>query len=314
MIVTLTLNPSLDQTLQVESLVLGGVNKTRAIRRDPGGKGVNVARALVTHGVPAVAVLPAGGVVGDVLVSLLTAAGVDAEVVPIAGLTRANVTVTEPDGTTTKLNEPGPALEVDELDAVLDAVANRVDRGGWIVAGGSLPPNLDGEVYGRLAEVAAARGARLAVDTSGPALRDALAHGPHLIKPNAAELAEAVGRELDTLGDVVKACHDLQALGAGTVLCSLGRDGALLVDAENAWYAKGPEVTVVNTVGAGDAMLAGALFAGGDGPEALRTGVAWATAAVATTGTGVPVRDSVRLDLVELTSDIDPAAPLTEEN
>ena len=123
-----------------------------------------------------------------------------------------------------------------------------------------------------------------------------------------------MGRELRTLGDAVKACHDLQSLGARTVLCSLGGDGALLVDEASAWYARGPQVTVVNTVGAGDAMLAGALFAGGEGPEALRTGVAWATAAVATTGTGVPLRDTVRLDAVELTDDLDPAHPLTEES
>ncbi|MDA8436749.1 MAG: 1-phosphofructokinase [Actinomycetales bacterium] len=314
MIVTVTLNPSLDQTLEVDTLVRGGINKTEHPRRDPGGKGVNVARALTTNGVPAVAVLPAGGLIGDALVSLLVGQGVAAEVVRIGGMTRANVTVIEADGTTTKLNEPGPTLSDRELDAVLAAVAARVGTAGWIVAGGSLTPGLGPEVYARLADTAAGRGARLAVDTSGPALRESLAYRPDLIKPNADELAEAVGHELRTLGDVVKACGELQALGARTVLCSLGGDGAVLVDAENAWHARGPRVTVVNTVGAGDAMLAGALYAGGTGPDALRTGVAWATAAVATTGTGVPVRDAVHLDAVEVTADFDPAHPLIEEN
>ncbi|HSN06437.1 MAG TPA: 1-phosphofructokinase [Candidatus Angelobacter sp.] len=313
MIVTVTLNPSLDQTLEVDSLVRGGINKTEHPRRDPGGKGVNVARALSVNGVPAVAVLPAGGLIGDALVSLLVGQGVAAEVVRIAGMTRANVTVIEADGTTTKLNEPGPTLSTSELDAVLAAVAGRVGTAGWIVAGGSLPPGLGPEVYARLAETAAEHGARLAVDTSGSALRESLAYRPDLVKPNADELAEAVGHELRTLGDVVKACGELQSLGAGAVLCSLGRDGAVLVEPGGAWHARGPQVAVVNTVGAGDALLAGALYAGGSGPDALRTGVAWATAAVATTGTGVPVRDAVHLDAVAVTADLDPAQPLTEE-
>lgn len=273
MIVTVTLNPSLDQTLEVDSLVQGGINKTEPARLDPGGKGVDVARALVTNGVLAVAVLPVGAANGEVLLRLLSEQSVTADAVQIAGTTRANVTIIEHDGTTTKLNEPGPTLTADEVGAVMDAVTRHATPGGWIVAGGSLTPGLEGEVYGLLAQIAAESGARLAVDTSGPALTAALQYRPHLIKPNAAELSEA----------------------------------------DSVWFAQGPTVTVVNTVGAGDAMLAGALFVGGRGPAALRSGIAWATAAVATTGTGVPVRDAVAADSIHLTSDPDPSHPLTEE-
>ncbi len=314
MIVTVTLNPSLDQTLEVDSLLHGGINKTEPARLDPGGKGVNVARALVTNGVPAVAVLPVGGSNGEALLHLLAEQSVAADVVRIAGTTRANVTIIEHDGTTTKLNEPGPTLAADEVDAVMDAVARHATPNGWIVAGGSLTPGLDGEIYGLLAHIAAESGARLAVDTSGPALTAALRFRPHLIKPNAAELAEAVDRPMATIGDVIKACRDLQDAGAQDILCSLGGDGAVLAEFDTVWFARGPRVTVVNTVGAGDAMLAGALFAGGQGPEALSSGIAWATAAVATTGTGVPVRDALAADSVHLTSDPDPSHPLTEEN
>lgn len=314
MIVTVTLNPSLDQTLEVDVLARGDINKTAPARLDPGGKGVNVARALAGNGVPAVAVLPVGGSNGEVVLHLLDRQSVTAAVVRIAGTTRANVTIIEHDGTTTKLNEPGPTLSEQEVADVMAAVADHAAAGGWIVAGGSLPPELDGRVYGMLAEIAAAAGARLAIDTSGPALRAALSHRPHLIKPNAAELAEAVGWPLATLGDVIKACRDLQHAGAGDVLCSLGRDGAVLTSADEVWFARGPDVTVVNTVGAGDAMLAGALFAGGRGAVALRNGVAWATSAVATTGTGVPLGDAIPADAVHLTADPDPSQPLTEEH
>jgi 1-phosphofructokinase len=166
-IVTVTLNPSLDQTLEVDTLVRGGINKTEHLRRDPGGKGVNVARALSTNGVPAVAVFPAGGLIGDALVSLLVGQRVDVEVVRIGGMTRANVTLIEADGTTTKLNEPGPALSERELDAVLAAVASRVGRAGWIVAGGSLPPGLDPQVYSRLATTASASSLAFGLTRSG---------------------------------------------------------------------------------------------------------------------------------------------------
>ncbi len=313
MIVTVTLNPSLDQTLRVERLGVGQVNKAGAPQRDPGGKGVNVSRALLAHGAPTVAVVPVGGEIGAALVQLLAGQGVDVEAVVIDGMTRANVTIVEADGTTTKVNEPGPELTPSALAEVLAAVARRVDADGWIVAGGSLPPGLDGAVYGRLAQTALDQHARLAIDTSGPALLQALAHRPALVKPNAEELAEAVGRPLRTLGDVVTGCRELRSQGAGEVLCSLGGDGAVLVDAVTAWHGRGPKVTVRNTVGAGDAMLAGALFAGGSGPDALRMGIAWATAAVATAGTGTPARDAVHPERVTITDDFDPTTPLTEE-
>lgn len=311
MIVTVSINPSLDQTVEVDTLVRGGINRTRALRRDPGGKGVNVSRALAVNGVPTVAVLPVGGQVGEALVELLKAQGVDTGLVHIGGLTRANVTVIESDGTTTKLNEPGPRLNESEIDMLLSVVAEHVDANGWVVAGGSLTPGVSAAVYDDLARIARQRGARLAIDTSGPALREALACRPDLVKPNVEELAESVDRELRTLGDVVDACEQARVLGARAVLCSLGGDGAILVEPDGAWYACGPQVDVVNTVGAGDSMLAGALFAGGSGPDALRTGVAWATAAVATVGTGVPVRDTVRLEAVVLTDDIDRQQPLS---
>lgn len=311
MIVTVSINPSLDQTVEVDTLVRGGINRTRALHRDPGGKGVNVSRALATNGVPTVAVLPVGGQVGESLVELLKTQGVDVGLVHIDGLTRANVTVIEADGTTTKLNEPGPTLSAVEVRMLLDVVADHADAGGWIVAGGSLTPGMSASVYGHLARIAKTSGARLAIDTSGPALVDALAFAPDLIKPNAEELAEAAGHQLRTLGDVIDACQQARALGAQAVLCSLGGDGAVLVEPDGTWYARGPQVTVVNTVGAGDSMLAGALFAGGSGPDALRTGIAWATAAVATVGTGVPVRDTVELEAVILTDVIDRQQPLS---
>ena len=111
---------------------------------------------------------------------------------------------------------------------------------------------------------------------------------PDLIKPNAEELGEVLGRTLGSLEEVLAGCDEARARGARAVICSLGGDGAVLVDDHGRWHAKGPRVPVLSTVGAGDSVLAGFLHAGGSGPQALRTGVAWAAAAVQTPGTGVP--------------------------
>jgi 1-phosphofructokinase len=302
MIVTVTLNPSLDRTLAVAALVRGEVVRADSTLEDPGGKGVNVTRFLSAHGTDSIAVLPAGGSIGRGLVGLLADAGIPHRAIPIAGTTRANVTVVEPDGTTTKLNEPGPDLSPAELDALVGAVAELATAGGWVVVAGSLPADLDTAIVRRLAEVARAAGARFALDASGAALADGLAARPDLIKPNGEELGEVLGRELATLDEVLDGCAEARSRGAGAVICSLGADGAVLVDGDGSWRAIGPSVPVLSTVGAGDSLLAGFLHAGGSGPEALQVGVAWATAAVQTPGTGVPPAELIDPSAVEVSA------------
>ena len=304
MILTVTLNPSLDRTLQVRRLVRGEVQRAVHTHNDPGGKGVNVARALSAHGTPVVSVLPVGGSTGTALAAQLTEAGVEHVAVPGRHRTRANVSIVEPDGTTTKINEPGVALDPEELRAVTDAVSERVRPGDWVVTAGSVAPGQDPEVYAAIGAAVRLAGARWAVDTSGPALAASLRALPDLAKPNREELSEVLGRSLDTLTAVVDACRDLVGDSDRTMLCSLGADGAVLVDREQTLHATGPRVQVENTVGAGDALLAGhlhGLTVHGSAVEGLRHGIAWATAAVATPGTGVPAPDRVRPDDVRIT-------------
>jgi 1-phosphofructokinase len=283
MIVTLTPNPSLDRTLQLQTLVRGGVNRAEGGRVDPGGKGVNVSRALAQNGVKTVAVLPLGGPDGAVLAELLARQGVAVRRVPVAGDTRTNITVAEPDGTTTKLNEPGPDLTAAEVDDLAAAVLDVAAPGSWVVACGSVPGGVDHDFYARLIGPLHARGARVAVDSSGAALRAVLSGGPDgsypdLIKPNREELAEAVGHPLGTLGDVVEAAAELVARGVGTVLASLGADGAVLVTGSGARYGSSRVEHPRSTVGAGDALLAGylsqvaqSLAAGSDGDPTHRS-------------------------------------------
>jgi 1-phosphofructokinase len=287
-IVTLTLNPSVDRTVEVEALVRGDVMRARGVRVDPGGKGINVSRALATHGLPTRAVVTVGGAEGEHLVALLRDTGIEIVPVRIQGAIRSNITVVEPDGTTTKFNEPGAELSADELAAVFAAVKAAADAADWLVASGSLPPGTPADVYADLVRGLAGSGTCVAVDTSGPALEAVLAAGPTLVKPNRDELAEVTGLRLVTIADVVEAATRLRDRGAGAVLASLGADGAVLVDDDGAIHGRTPAVPPRSSVGAGDAMLAGFLAGGGKGADALVEGLAWGAAAVLQPGSGMP--------------------------
>ncbi|MEU7815105.1 1-phosphofructokinase [Pseudonocardia sp. NPDC049154] len=285
MIVTVTPNPSLDRTVELAGLVRGEVHRALSVRLDPGGKGVNVARALTRAGVDALAVLPSGRAPGGRLNGLLDALGVPAVTVPIHGATRSNITLVEPDGTTTKINESGPVLTPEEVEEVTEQAVARSRGADWLVTCGSLPEGMPVDFHATLVRRA---GTRTAVDTSGAPLAAAVAARPDLVKPNHEELAELVGRPLASLGDVLAAARELRAGGVGAVLVSLGAGGALLVEESGEYHAATPPVTVRSTVGAGDATLAGFLAAGGAGPDALVRAVAYGAAACRLPGSEMP--------------------------
>jgi 1-phosphofructokinase len=288
MILTVTPNPSLDRTLEVESLVRGEVLRAGATRVDAGGKGVNVSRALLANGHDTKVVLPVGGFEGEQFVALLDELGVEVVSVPIAEPIRINVTAVEADGTTTKLNAPGPELSAPEVEALLNATVDAAQDASWVAACGSLPPGAPDDFYAQLAWALRARGVRVAVDTSGAPLEAALTAAPEVVKPNREELAELAGMEIETFGDVVSGAGKIRSLGVGTVVASLGPFGAVLVEEDSAFVAETPPLTPRSTVGAGDALLAGFLAAGGRGSEALAEGVAWGTAACRLPGTAMP--------------------------
>ena len=288
MIVTVTLNPSLDRTVEIGVLERGQVLRAGSTRLDPGGKGVNVARALAANDFKTRAVLPCGGRDGEALAAMLTAEGVDLVALPTSAPVRSNITVIEADGTVTKINEPGGGLAPEELDACVEAVLRVASGADWVVACGSLPPGVADDFYARLGSHLARARIPFAVDTSGPALSAALAAPPSLIKPNLHELAEAVGRSPGTLGEVVEAALALRERAPVTVLASLGPDGAVLVDGESVVHGEATVHSSRSTVGAGDALLAGFLAGGAHGAGALAEGLAWGAAAVRQPGSRMP--------------------------
>ncbi|MFD6221121.1 1-phosphofructokinase family hexose kinase [Nocardia asteroides] len=311
MIVTLTANPSVDRTITLtEPLRRGQVHRAEGATAQPGGKGVNVARVVAAHGAPTVAVLP--GTDDDPVVRGLHAAGLHARTVPVPGEPRVNLTIAEIDGTTTKINAPGRPLAAPEL-AELTAILVELAAGAtWIVLSGSLPPGVPADWYAQLvtvlAPLRAAHGVRVAVDTSDAPLLALFAASPaaapDLVKPNSDELAQLTGLDPATLADPVAAATAASALvdrGVGTVLATLGAAGAVLVTAEDAWFAPAPPITPRSTVGAGDSALAGYLLAdraGASPADRLRAAVAYGSAATALPGTELPAPRDITLDAV----------------
>lgn len=309
MIVTLTPNPSIDRTVTTTRLAAGEVNRASSVRVDPGGKGVNVSRALHLNGHETLAVLPLGGPNGQSHRRLLDEAAVPHIAVPCGGDTRTNITVVDADGTTTKINEPGPPLSGDVLDALVAALPPTAD---WVVLCGSLPTGVDA---GWLADVVAAAPRKVVVDTSGAPLAAAVARRPYLIKPNRGELEELVGRPLPTVGDVTRAAEDLIADGVGVVVASLGGDGALWVSDAGVWLASSTVERPLSSVGAGDCLLAGLLAALDDGASpavALTQGVTWGAAAVSLPGSVVPGPADLAGRLVTCIHDPEPTIQLND--
>ena len=267
MIVTLTPNPSVDRTIELTSaLQRGAVLRAARVTSQSAGKGVNISRAAVAAGVPTIAVLPAAS--DDPYVLELLRDGIDCRPEPPAGDVRMNVTLTEPDGTTTKINSPGATAGPAVLERLQAALHHRAAQARWVVLAGSLPPGAPTDWYASLIADLRQLDVRVAVDTSDAPLEQVFAHldraAPHLMKPNAEELASVAGGDPDAIeADPALAAAAAQVLvdrGVTNVLATLGAGGAVLVTADGAWHATPPPTTVVSTVGAGDSSLFGFLL------------------------------------------------------
>ena len=296
MIVTVTANPATDRLVGLlEPLERGGVVRSDVPHDDPGGKGVNVARVLHAAGVPVTAVLPAGS--DEPLLTAPEARGLPHRAVPIEGRLRVNLTLAVPDGSTTKVNSPGPQLDPTEVETLTQAVVDAARPGGWAVLSGSLPPGVPADWYATTTIRLQQAGVRVAVDASGEALAEAVKHAsPQLIKPNAEELAELIGCdaaevESDRYEAVRRAQELREARGIETVLLTLGGDGTVLATAAGSWFCPPVKITVRSTVGAGDSSLAGYLIAevAGHGPaDCLASAAVHGAAAAALPGSALP--------------------------
>lgn len=297
-IVTLTLNPTIDGAAEADRVRPIHKVRTSNERHYPGGGGVNVARVLDELGSPATAVYLAGGLTGALLDELLAGHGFTPLRVGIAGDTRISHSIYErATGLEYRFVPEGPEVGAAEMARAVAVIAEQ--DFDWLVASGSLPHGLGPEAYGPLVRLAAERGARFALDTSGPALAATLAAGPvALIKPSLGELRHALGGgPLEGEAEIAAAAETLRARhGVGIVAVTLGQDGALMAGSEGVLRLPAVEVPVISATGAGDSFLAGMIHALAQGrpeAEAFRLGMAAGAAAVLTPGTDLCRRADV---------------------
>jgi 6-phosphofructokinase 2 len=287
-IATLTLNPALDKSTQTERLVPEQKLRCAALRIDAGGGGINVSKGIRKLGGRSAAVFPAGGANGRVLRELLEKNGIETGVVETPGETRENFSVTE-SGTNLqyRFTLPGVPLTEALADACLERIAAL--KPAWLVASGSLPPGLPETYYEKVAAFAKRIDARFVLDTSGPALQAAADEGLYLLKPNLGELSALVGVESLEMNQVDDAALEIIRQGkCEVVIVSLGPQGALLVTKDGYEHIPAPVVPKQSTVGAGDSMVAGMVWALSEGKsfrEMAQTGVACGSAATMNKGT-----------------------------
>lgn len=267
-ILTVTLNPALDLTAGLDELVPGAVNRVAMAQSDPGGKGVNVAGFLAPWQVHLGPLhlgqvrLAATGFLGgdnaEPFRNMFRLNRIDDRFLTVGGATRTNIKIVERDGARiTDLNFPGFSVSPEEEGRLEEAIGTLAARYRWVLFCGSVPAGAAPGIYARLIARARASGARVALDTSGPALVAALAAVPDVIKPNGEELGEALGRSITTLAEAAEAAREMRRRGVAEVMVSLGAEGAVFASGGEMVHAVGHAGRIRSTVGAGDALLSG---------------------------------------------------------
>ncbi|CAI6025293.1 Tagatose-6-phosphate kinase [Paenibacillus sp. JJ-100] len=274
MIYTITLNPSIDYIVEVDDLKLGGLNRMNRDLKLPGGKGINVSRILNQLGAANTAIGFLGGFTGRFINDKLLEESIQTDFVHIADDTRINIKLKH--GDETEINGLGPAIKAEEAEELLNKLSS-LQEGNIVILSGSVPPSLGSDFYDRLIRVCKQTKAEFVIDTTGPALMEALVHQPLLVKPNHHELAELFGVTIETREELVSYGRKLLEAGAKHVLISMAGEGALFITGTEVYHANVPKGMVKNSVGAGDSMIGG--FVGTyvlhqDLLEAFRTGVA----------------------------------------
>lgn len=303
-VVAVALNPALDHTLEIEHLHVGEVNRALRMQVDVGGKGINVASCLADFGITSSVTGQIGRENAVQFETLFHAKGIDNRFFYLDGLTRINTKVVDlASGQTTDINMPGPTLEPEAIQTLFDRLLIRIDglvsARSWVVVSGSLPPQWPADTYQRLITHVHSLGAYVLLDASGSALAAGIGAAPEIIKPNRAELSELIGHAVADTASVANAARELLARpnGPGTVIVSMGGEGALFVNRQEALLAHPIPTELTSTVGAGDAMVAGiiaAQIAGKSLADCARLATAFSAGKLARVGPHLPPSDTVR--------------------
>lgn len=292
MIYTVTLNPAIDKTVVIENLRTGTVNRVATVREDAGGKGINVSKCLKNLGVDSVAAMILAGEAGKRLENMLADLVIPVLPVWTEGENRTNLKIIDPvKGENTDINEPGPVVTPEVLEKLRKTLGERIKEGDILILSGSLPAGVDRNLYGQWTAYFRKKGVCVYLDADGEPMQKGMAALPYMIKPNNDELAALTGKESLSKEQMLAESKRLQKSGIREIVISLGSDGALFLNEDGCYYAKGLKVPVKSTVGAGDSVVAAAAYGQVKNlsrEERIRLCVAIGAASVMQSGTQPP--------------------------
>ncbi len=294
MIVTVTMNPAIDKTVDIDRLQHGGLNRIQKVEYDAGGKGINVSKTIQELGGTSVATGFLGGNAGRTIESVLNDKGIQNDFITVDGETRTNTKVFEQTGEVTELNEPGPMISDGQIGQLMEKLEGYANAQTLFILAGSIPNGVDKGIYGEITRRVHAHRAKVLLDADGELFRSALDAGPDMIKPNRVELEEYAGFDYRaSVEELLETAKSLKGKGIGTVAVSMGKSGAMFV--RDGYEVKCPALTVRahSTVGAGDAMVAALAYAWDqqlDNEQTVRMCIATSAGAVTTIGTKPPTR------------------------
>ena len=297
MIITVTMNPAIDKTVEIHRLVPGGLNRIQKVEYDAGGKGINVSKTIHELGGTSIATGFLGGNAGKTIENVLNERNIKNDFIWVEGETRTNTKVFEENGEVTELNEPGPVIGEERLKALMDKLEAYADENALFILAGSIPSGVDKQIYADIIRLVHAKGAKVLLDADGDLFRNSLDAVPDMIKPNRVELEEYAGIDYRSSDEeILNLARELLGRGIDTVAVSMGKSGAMLI--RNGFEVKCPALAVKahSTVGAGDAMVAALAYSYDQKlghEETARLCMATSAGAVTTVGTKPPKKEVV---------------------
>lgn len=297
MIVTVTMNPAIDKTVEIDTLCPGGLNRIQRVEYDAGGKGINVSKTIKELGGESIAVGFLGGNSGRTIENVLNQKGIRNDFVWVEQETRTNTKVFEKSGELTELNEPGPVISPEQSQELLNKISAYASEGTLVILAGSIPSGVDSDIYAQIIRMVHEKGGKVLLDADGKLFRQALKAVPDIIKPNRVELEEYMGIDYRASEkELLDAAEKFLESGIETIAVSMGKSGAMFV--RDGYQVKCPALSVKShsTVGAGDAMVAALAYAWDQklgSEDTVKLCMATSAGAVTTVGTKPPSREVV---------------------
>ena len=288
MIITVTLNPALDKTIEVDEFKIGSVNRIASTRVDAGGKGINVSKVIKELKHKSLALGFLGGSSGNQIKNYLDDLNIKNEFLPLIGETRTNLKIFDKiNNTHTDINENGPSLTEEDISKIKEKIVNHCQGNCLVVLSGSVPSGVNPSIYGEIIKDIKNKGGKVVLDAEGELLMQGIKAGPYMVKPNTDELEKAFGIRIDNEEKVIETGKKILEYGVKYVVISQGGEGSIFISSEKVAKVKGIKVEVKSTVGAGDSMVAAMAVAIQENysfEEAIKLACATSTANVMTEG------------------------------